>query len=106
MSEQIVECGFESATKLAPKPVGETLPEPVVELPAESVDEGISVSSAQIDTCGKGDRDRLHSYILQKIIQDNNCVSMKTLTNVYGQDGNDRRRRIYVKNIINEDFPN
>ena len=61
-------------------------------------------SNQKLETCGNGDKDALHRYILEHVIRDNESVSMKTLTDVYGLDGNNRRKRYYVKKVIEDDF--
>ena len=48
----------------------------------------------------KGNKQKLHRYIFENIIRDNNCVSIKTLTEVDGFDGNDKQKRYYVKKFI------
>ena len=74
----------------------DSTPETAIETPAapEVVDK-ITLESKKA---------KLHRYILENIIRDNNCVSMKTLTAVYGFDGNKKRKRHYVKKIIEDDF--
>ena len=45
----------------------------------------------------KGKSDHLFEYIQKHIVDDNHCVSMKTLTDIFGLNGSDRRNRHYVK---------
>ena len=67
----------------------------------------ISVSlSNKVEKHVEGNKDALHRYIIENIIRDDGCVSMKILTDVYGFEGNDRKKRHYVKKIIKNDFPN
>lgn len=64
---------------------------------SESSDESCITVDCELNTDFlKGDKERLHKYVLEKIIRDNNCVSMKILTDVYGFNGNDRKKRFYV----------
>ena len=53
----------------------------------------------------KGKSDQLFEYIQKHIVDDNHCVSMKTLTDIFGLNGSDRRNRHYVKQIIELKFP-
>ena len=52
----------------------------------------------------KGNRDQLFHCIQEKIIDGNWCISMKMLTESYGFDGTDRRKRHYVKKVIELEF--
>ena len=108
--ESALESVVESVPDSVPEPVPESVPESVVESIPDSVDmcqSSLAVfdnSGQKIDAPEKGGKERLHLYILEKIIRDNNCVSMKILTDVYGYDGNDKRMRFKVKKMIEDDF--
>ena len=86
---------LESATDTFLESAIDTVLESVIETPfleptLQPVAESVLVSS----------KDKLHSYILENIIRDNHCLSMKTWTEVYGLDGNDKKKRYYAKKLI------
>ena len=82
-----------------PELLDETTLEPAIEIPPL---EPVFELNDGIDPESK--KNKLHRYILENIIRDRNCVSMKTLTDIYGFDGKDKKKRNYVKKIIEEMF--
>ena len=52
----------------------------------------------------RGNKDELLSLIQVNILAGGQCISMKTLTDIYRLNGSDKKSRYHVKHIVEEEF--
>ena len=63
-------------------------------------------SSESYTSYDKVNKSMLLQFIRKNILEGGQCISMKSITDISGFNGNDRRDRFHVKQILEREFNN